>query len=157
MNKYIWITIIVIIFILTLAWKQAPNEPPVERLPEQIADDILQDSPVIEEGEPVISESGNIKVTRPQPDNKVESPMLVKGEAKVFEGTFQMRLKDSDGSIIVEKFGTAKAEEVGEFGSFGELLLFDEVSTETGALELFSISAFDGSEQDLVSIPIKFN
>ncbi|MAG28603.1 spore gernimation protein, partial [bacterium] len=66
------------------------------------------------------------------------------------------RLKDSDGSIIVEKFGTARAEEVGEFGSFGELLLFDEASTDTGVLEVYSISAFDGSEQDLVSIPIKF-
>ncbi len=153
MNKYIWITIAVIIFILTLAWKQAPNEPEVARLPDQITEDII---PEIEEGEPTVSESGNIKVTRPQPDAKIVSPMLIKGEALLFEGTFQMRLKDASGAVIVEKFGTASAEEVGEFGTFGELLLFDEIAEQTGVLEVFSISAVDGSEQDLVSIPIKF-
>jgi hypothetical protein len=156
MNKYIWLTIIFIIFILMLAWKQAPNEPEVARPADEIIEGVIPELPEQIEGEPIISQSGNIKVTRPQPNTSIESPLLVKGEARLFEGTFQMRLKDADGNLITEKFGTARAEEVGAFGSFGELLLFDEVATETGVLELYSESAKDGAEQDLVLIPINF-
>jgi len=153
MIKYIWITIGVISLILLLAYKQAPNEPDLERPIEDIASETI---PTPEEGEPIISENGNIKVTRPQPESTITSPFLIKGEARVFEGTVQLRLKDSDGNIIVEKNGTASAEEVGEFGPFGELLLFDEVSSDSGILEVYWQSPEDGSEQDLVSIPIKF-
>ena len=153
MIKYIWITIGVISLILVLAYKQAPNEPDLERPIEDIASETI---PTPEEGEPIISENGNIKVTRPQPESTITSPLLIKGEARVFEGTVQFRLKDSDGNIIVEKNGTASAEEVGEFGQFGELLLFDEISSDSGTLEVYWQSPEDGSEQDLVSIPIKF-
>jgi len=153
MTKYIWITISVIALILVLAYKQAPNELDLERPLDDIVSDIM---PTPDEGEPIISDNGNIKITRPQPDAVVESPLLIKGEARVFEGTVQFRLKDAEGNIIVEKFGTAAASEVGEFGSFGELLLFDEVSSETGSLEVYWQSPQDGSEQDLILIPVKF-
>jgi hypothetical protein len=153
MTKYIWITIGVISLILFLAYQQAPNEPEVQRPLDEIVEDIPFEQ---QEGEPIVSENGNIKITRPQPNTTITSPMLIKGEARVFEGTFQMRLKDAQDNIIVEKFGTAAAEEVGEFGTFGELLLFDDISSETGTLEVYWQSPEDGSEQDLVSIPIKF-
>lgn len=149
MTKYIWITAALIAIILAFAFKQAPNEPEVARPAE--------DAPFsLEEGEPVVSESGNIKVTQPQPNVEIASPLLVKGEARVYEGTVQFRLKDSNGNIITEKFGTAAAEETGAFGSFGELLVFDGLSGGEGVLEVYSESAFDGSVQDLVSIPVRF-
>lgn len=153
MTKYIWITISVIALIIILAWKQAPNEADLERPIEDIISDVM---PTPEEGEPIVSDNGNIKITRPQPDSIVTSPMLIKGEARVFEGTVQFRLKDAEGNIIAEKFSTAQAEEAGEFGAFGELLLFDEVSAETGTLDVYWQSPENGSEQDLISIPIKF-
>ena len=85
MTKYIWITVCVITLILILGWKQAGKEPPVV-LPEAPTEDV----PVLEAGEPIVSESGNIKVTQPQPNSLVSSPMLVKGQARTFESTFQM-------------------------------------------------------------------
>ncbi|MDP3995289.1 MAG: Gmad2 immunoglobulin-like domain-containing protein [bacterium] len=149
MTKYIWLTAFLIAIILALAYKQAPNEPEVSRP--------MEDDPFsLEIGEPSVSESGNISVTQPQPYTWIASPLLVKGEARVFEGTVQFRLKDADGNIITEKFGTAAAEEIGAFGSFGELLVFDEPNTEEGVLEVYSESAADGSVQDLVSIPVRF-
>ncbi|PIZ81365.1 MAG: hypothetical protein COY02_02440, partial [Parcubacteria group bacterium CG_4_10_14_0_2_um_filter_41_6] len=120
MTKYIWITISIIALILVFAYKQAPNEPDLEKPEEDIISDQI---PTPEEGEPIVSESGNIKVTRPQKDTVATSPILVKGEARVFEGTFQIHLKDANGAILSEKTAMANAPDMGEFGSFGELIL----------------------------------
>jgi len=152
MTKYIWITIGVISLILIMAWKQAPKEPLVPT-----SDEIVNDFPFDQqEGEPIVSESGNIKVTRPQPGNTIQSPLLIKGEARVFEGTIQIRLKDAEGSVIIEKHGATESAEAGEFGNFGELLLFDDVKADEGVLEVYSIDASNGAEIDLTSIPVKF-
>ena len=151
MTKYIWITVGVIILVLGLALKQAPKEPPVVA-PEAPA----ETAPAPEAGTPIVSESGNIKVTQPQPDSLVASPLLVKGQARVFESAFQIILKDSDGKEVVKKTVTAPAPDAGQFGDFGELLLFDPPKTDKGTLEVFDNSAKDGAVQDLVSIPVKF-
>lgn len=149
MTKYIWITVGMIGLILILAWKQAPKESPVAGT-ETPAEETAQ------VGEPVISQSGNIKVSQPQADSLISSPLLVKGQARTFESTFQMMLKDSDGKEIVKKTVTYAASDVGEFGDYGELLLFDNPKTDKGTLEVFTYSAKDGAVQDLVSIPVKF-
>ena len=155
MTKYIWITILVIAFVMILAFKQAPKEPYFAS--EGPKDGNPSDAiPSAEEGEPIISESGNIKVTRPQPQAAAESPLLIKGEARVFENTFQIRLKDSNEAVLVEKTAMANAPDMGQFGPFGELLLFDKPNAGTGMVEIFSYSAKDGAVQDLVSIPVRF-
>ena len=155
MTKYIWFTVILIAVLLGLAYKQAPKEPEVAR-PVEEAEEIVADVPQPEEGEPVVSASGNIKVTRPQPDTAITSPLLVKGSSRVSASTLHLRLKGADGNTVAEK--QAAPAEAGEdgFGAFGELLIFDNAPAGSGALEVYSKSAFDGSEQDLVSIPIKF-
>ncbi len=149
MTKYIWITVGVIALVLILAFKQAPKEP-------SFAEATEGEAATSEIGEPVVSQSGNIKVSQPQVDSLVSSPLLVKGEARVFENTFQMVLKDADGKEVVKKTATAAASDVGQFGAFGELLLFDQPKTDTGTLEVFDYSAKDGAVQDLVQIPVKF-
>ncbi len=156
MTKYIWITLIVILLILTLGAKQSSREPELERPAGDIITDTDQDAQNSDISEPVVSESGNIKVISPKPEEKIYSPLLVKGEARVFENVFHIRLKNSNGEILVEKNGSTNAQEVGEFGSFGELILFDENISGKGVLEVYSTSAKDGSEQDMVLIPIIF-
>ncbi len=156
MTKYIWITVIIIGVMLGLAFKQARNEPEVSRPAEDASQEAISDIPQAEEGEPVISDSGNLKITQPRPDAEVASPMLIKGSAQSSVGALQLRLKDAGGNVLAEKQATvAEAGEDG-FGSFGELLLFEGAASGPGALEAYSKGAFDGSEQDLVSIPIKF-
>ncbi|MBI2637037.1 MAG: Gmad2 immunoglobulin-like domain-containing protein [Parcubacteria group bacterium] len=156
MTKYLWITGALIAVVLALAFKQAPNEPEVSRPAEDASQDVISDIPQAEEGEGVVSESGSIKVTRPQPNTTVASPLLVKGEARGRGLAVRLRLKDATGAVMAEKSVAASAAEGSEFGSFGELLLFDDAAAGAGVLEVFSEGAFDGSVQDLVSIPIKF-
>ena len=135
--------------VLILAWKQAPKEPSFAEATEGKAT-------TTEAAEPVVSQSGNIKVSQPQSNSLVASPLLVKGQARTFEATFQMALKDADGKEVVKKTVTYGAPEGGEFGDFGELLLFDTPKTDKGTLEVFTFSAKDGAVQNLVSIPVKF-
>jgi putative hemolysin len=95
----------------------------------------------------------NIKVSSPLPNETISSPFTVKGEARVFESQFNWRLKSGDGSVLAEGMGTAQALDVGQFGPF-------EIELKTLAkgpvtLEVFDRSAKDGSEIDLVSIPLK--
>lgn len=156
MTKYIWITVILIAFILALAFKQAPNEPEIARPVPEADQEVIADIPQAEAGEPIISESGNIKITRPQPDTTVSSPLLVKGSAKISGNALQLRLKDASGNVIAEKQATVAEPGEDGFGSFGELLLFSDAPAGAGTLEAYSKGAFDQSEQDLVSIPIKF-
>ncbi len=151
MNKYIWITGIFIVVILALAFKQAPKEPSYAPA---AAGDSADAVPAATQ--PVESQSGNIKVTQPRPESLAESPLLVKGQARAFEATFQILLKDADNKEIVKKTATYTAEDPGQFGDFGELLLFDTPKTDKGTLEVFTYSAKDGAVQDLVSIPVKF-
>ncbi|MEK7188887.1 MAG: Gmad2 immunoglobulin-like domain-containing protein [Patescibacteria group bacterium] len=156
MTKYIWFTVILIAVLLALAYKQAPKEPEVSRPEPPAPQNVISDVPQPEEGEPVVSASGNVKVTRPQPDAMVASPLLVKGSAKLAGASVQLRLKDASGAVIAEKQATvAEASEDG-FGSFGELLVFDAVPEGAGILEVYAEGVFDRSEQDLISIPIKF-
>ena len=137
--------------VLILAWKQAPKEAPVAGTAAPVEAPV---APVADK--PVESQSGNIKVSQPQPDSLVSSPLLVKGQARAFESTFQMVLKDAAGKEIVKKTATYAAPDAGQFGDFGELLLFDNPKTDKGTLEVFTYSAKDGTVQDLVKIPVKF-
>lgn len=108
--------------------------------------------------EPVISESGNMKIYWPQPNATVTRPLVVFGEARVFENTVSYRLLNADGGLLVNGFTTAYAPDIGQFGPFSIPLWYDEqpVGTE-GFVEVFTHSAQDGSAVDLVRIPVKLS
>jgi len=152
MTKNIWITIGVLSIVLILAFKQVGKEPELERPTEQGA----SEENAQEQKDYIVSEGGNIKVESPKQGEKISSPILVKGEARVFENVFSIRLKDKDGKTIIEKSASADAKDTGEFGAFAELLLFEEKLSGSGVLEVFSRSPKDGAEQDMVSIPVEF-
>ena len=101
--------------------------------------------------------TGNIIVSEPKPNNEVSSPMTITGKARVFENTFNIRLKEKSGQVLAEDTVMAQSQEVGEFGSFTKQLTFSAPSESEGMLEVFDYSAKDGSVADLVSITVKFN
>jgi hypothetical protein len=105
---------------------------------------------------PVPTASENIRVTLPGVDSLVSSPMLVRGEARVFENNVSLRLTDADGGLLAETFATAEAEDIGLFGPFEISLSFSRPATSTGLLEVFEASARDGSEINKVTIPVRF-
>ena len=97
-----------------------------------------------------------IWVNEPQPGIEVSSPLTVQGSARVYEATVNLRLVDRDEAVLVDTFTTATAGGPAR-GEFETVLEFPAPSTGEGRLEVFWISPKDGSEQDKVRIPIKFN
>lgn len=102
----------------------------------------------------LISKEGNIIVEKPKVYSGVTNSLVVAGKARVFEAQFQARIKDAQGKVLVKKTVTAS---VGapEFGIYSATLTFNQVSeTQLGLVEVYAISEKDGSEVDLVAVPI---
>lgn len=111
------------------------------------------------------SSSGNIIVNSPTPNTLVSSPINVSGRARVFENVVNIRLEDSEGKVLLRTTAYAKAPDAGdlsagsgqEFGEFSVPLYFSPpVPPSSGILKVFVISAKDGSEEDMVTILLRF-
>ena len=99
----------------------------------------------------------NIKVTEPLVNAEVGLPLIVKGQARVFESTVNYRLKDSDGTLLVENFTTSTAPDTGQFGSCEISTMYPKPKGANGTVEVFWYSPKDGEELDKVIIPVVFN
>lgn len=103
---------------------------------------------------PPWSESRNILLTTPWIGDSIVSPVLISGEAVAFEGTISIRIKDKSNHILAQ---TTTQNELGtERSAFKATVEFGKPSTKTGFVEVYTESAKDGSEQDLVSVPVVF-
>ena len=100
--------------------------------------------------------SGNIEVLSPRGGDSVKSGFAIKGNARVFENVVSIRLSDSEGNILIQTNAYANAPDAGQFGTFEKMLNF-QTSATTGTLEVYQVSAKDGSEIDKVTIPLVFN
>ncbi|MEK9206921.1 MAG: Gmad2 immunoglobulin-like domain-containing protein, partial [Patescibacteria group bacterium] len=88
--------------------------------------------------------------------DSVKSGFIVKGNARVFESVVSIRLLDSVGNILIQTTTMANAPDAGQFGPFEKMINF--ITTDSsGALEVYQVSAKDGSEIDKVSVPLLFN
>ena len=100
--------------------------------------------------------SSNIEVMAPKDRDVVTSPILVLGNARVFENVVSIRLTDDNGNVLATENVNAKSPDVGKFGPFEASIVFNAPQTKTGLLEVYQVSAKDGSEIDKVSIPVIF-
>lgn len=105
---------------------------------------------------PIAAESPGIKIFQPAPGSLVGRRFQVKGAANVFEGNFQYRLTDKNGTVLVAGFGTAA---MGDWKRFDLNLVVDErIPVAEGlVLELYTESAKDGAVQDLIQIELELN
>jgi hypothetical protein len=101
-------------------------------------------------------EEGNIRVTSPRSGDIASFPLTLKGEARVFEGTVQYRLLDTNEALLAQGFTTAAVTDIGSFGPFAIDITYPQPSGGQGILEVFEESAEDGSVQNLVRIPLHF-
>jgi len=98
--------------------------------------------------------SQNLMVASPAIGATVTSPLVVSGFGRVFEQTFNWRIKDTAGAVIGEGIAMTDARDVGWFGPF-TFEVFLPAMTETAfTLDVLDYSARDGSEQDLVSVSL---
>lgn len=98
----------------------------------------------------------NLRVSSPTPDATVTSPFVVAGEARVFENIVNVRVTNLKGDVFIQETAYAKAPDAGQFGPFSINLSYKFKNTKEGFVEVYHASPKDGSEQDLVRIPVKF-
>lgn len=98
----------------------------------------------------------NIRVTSPKPNETLMSPFLVVGEARVFENVVNIRVTNTKGDVFVQETAYAKAPDAGQFGPFSVNLTYKFKNTKEGFVEVYHASPKDGSDQDLIRIPVKF-
>lgn len=96
-----------------------------------------------------------IWVTSPSPGQKVTSPVEVRGTARVFEATVSARLVDGAGNVLSRGYATATEGAPGR-GEFVLSLPIAAASPGQGRVEVFWASPKDGSELDLVSVPVSW-
>lgn len=98
----------------------------------------------------------NIIVSQPANQAEIGLPVIIKGEARVFENTFSYRIKDAQGKILMENHAMANAPDTGLYGPFEISANYPQPETANGTIEVFEYSAKDGSEINKVTIPVVF-
>jgi len=109
---------------------------------------------------PTPTNQPNITVFSPTRGEEVILPFVVLGQARVFENMLSVRLKEKDsGKVIFWSPVYANAPDAGQFGLFEQTIdyLTIKPAGEDVILEAYDNSAKDGSEIDLVSIPLKLS
>lgn len=94
-----------------------------------------------------------IVVETPKSGQDVTSPITVSGFANVFEANVNIVIRDENGNVLVETFTTATCGS-GCWGDFSEAVAFEVDERQRGQIDVLTYSAEDGSEQNVVSIPV---
>lgn len=97
----------------------------------------------------------NITVTSPTNDEAVRLPMIISGQARVFENQLSYRIVDENGAILSSGNTMANSPDMGKFGPY--TITINDLGNFTHgkmSIEVFQNSARDGSEIDKVTIPV---
>ncbi len=95
-----------------------------------------------------------ISVRQPQPFDLVDSPVEVCGVGTGFEGVFAARVRDGNGTQLVQV--NINAGGTGIWANYHTTLAVGVPGTAQGWLEVFEVSAKDGSDINKVVVPITF-
>lgn len=100
-----------------------------------------------------------ILVESPAAGATVTSPVTVSGRANVYEGQFQVELRDAAGTVLAHTAVTAggtgtDGSTTGAHQRFGCTLAYRVSRTQQGRLVAFDRSARDGSVIDVVTVPV---
>jgi nucleoid-associated protein YgaU len=95
-----------------------------------------------------------IAVRQPKPFDLVDDPVRACGIGTGFEGQFAARVRDGHGAQIAEV--PVHAGGMGIWGNYDVTISVGVPPTAQGTLEVFEVSAKDGSELNKVVVPITF-
>lgn len=94
-----------------------------------------------------------IFVEGPTPGEAVTSPIRIWGTANTFEASFIVRVLDVNGNVVVE--GPAMATSgTGTRGTFDVPVIYPDAAAKAGTIVVYESSAKDGSEINVVEIPV---
>ena len=101
-----------------------------------------------------------IQLNNPRPNQIIESPLLISGQAKTwyFEGELPVKLLDGNNNILIEKWVTAQEDwMVDKFVPFEGQIEFETPETDTGTLIILKNNPSDFREfDDQLEIPVRF-
>ena len=103
---------------------------------------------------PVVSSKGAITVKEPALGDQITSPLMISGEASVFEATLVYRVVTAGGKVLAEGTTTAS---VGapQKGTFKVEVTFEQpYYGEAGSVEVFERSPKDGTVSDIARVPV---
>ncbi len=92
-------------------------------------------------------------VTSPRSGDQVSSPVMIRGNADVFEATVSITILDAAGTGIVRTFTTATCG-TGCRGTFSKAVRFEVTETQPGIVRVYESSAEDGTPINVVDIPV---
>ncbi|KKT87181.1 MAG: hypothetical protein A3J46_00180 [Candidatus Yanofskybacteria bacterium RIFCSPHIGHO2_02_FULL_41_11] len=146
MNKSIVLPALIVILLGLGAWWITSKTSP---------DDAMMPTPAVSASPTV---PPNITITSPVVNALVGSPVIVTGKARVFENTFNVRVKDSSGKIVYETFVMTDAKDAGIFGNYSIKVPLPANQGTDFVIESISYSAKgDGSLEGYASVPVKLN
>lgn len=103
---------------------------------------------------PVVSAKGFITLTSPTVNATLRSPVIITGDASVFEAALQWRITDTGGRVIAEGNTTASQGAPGR-GTFSVTVPYSLRSDVVVAfVEVYSRSPKDGNIDELVRVPV---
>lgn len=94
-----------------------------------------------------------IVVDSPLPGDELRSPITVRGTANVFEASVSIQILDANGEVLAA-INTQASCGSGCRGTFSSPLAFFTPTRQPGTIEVFEVSAENGSAINVVRIPI---
>lgn len=102
---------------------------------------------------PVVSAKGFITLVSPTVNATLQSPVVITGDASVFEAALQWRITDTGGRVIAEGLTTASQGAPGR-GTYTVTVPYTLASETVAFVEVYSRSPKDGNIDDLVRVPV---
>jgi len=131
----------------TSAVQDVPAEAPKDL-------DVPGEQPDVKSGE-TASASQNMIVSSIVQRQMLANPFVILGRSRSLDNKISWRVRDARGKIIADGTALTNAPKAGAFGRFRARSFYDRLpETETGTVEVFTVSPANGAEQDLVSIPV---
>lgn len=100
------------------------------------------------------TDTQNIYVSSPDADGTVTSPVIVEGFSRTFENVVNWRVRDAEGTEQASGSAIAVADPTESFSIFHAEIFLPSLDKKDFSLEVFDLSAKDGAENDLVSLPL---
>lgn len=100
-------------------------------------------------------QEANITVIAPNSGETVHLPLIITGQARVFENSVSYRITDGSGKTLNSGFTMADSPDMGKFGPYTiTIQSLDGFTEGKMTIEVFQNSAKDGSEIDKVVVPV---
>ncbi len=96
-----------------------------------------------------------IKIISPKIGTQIKSPVLIIGRVNLSGNRLKIRIKDSQGLVLAEKFASTK--NAAGMSDFSVSSTYKKPSVSKGTIEVFLVAAKSGLEMDKIIIPVVFN